>query len=42
MYTKLHIFDAGLLPYERVTFVNADILPIRRFDHLFTLASPRR
>ena len=40
MYTKLHIFDAGLFPYERVTFVDADLLPIRRFDHLFTLAAP--
>lgn len=40
MYTKLHIFDAGLFPYERVTFIDADLLPIRRFDHLFTLAAP--
>ena len=40
MYTKLHIFDAELFPYHRVVFVDADLLPIRRFDHLFTLRSP--
>ena len=40
MYTKLHIFDAELFPYERVCFVDADLLPIRCFDHLFTMASP--
>ena len=40
MFTKLHIFDTGLFPYERVTFVDADLLPIRCFDHLFMLAAP--
>ncbi|HVN40140.1 MAG TPA: glycosyltransferase [Myxococcota bacterium] len=40
MYTKLHIFDTKLFPYRQVVFVDADLLPIRRFDHLFTLRSP--
>ena len=40
MYTKLHIFDATLLPYERVCFIDADLLPLRCFDHLFTLTPP--
>jgi len=40
MYTKLHLFDATLFPYERVCFVDADLLPIRCFDHLFTLPAP--
>ena len=40
LYTKLHIFDAELMPYERVTFVDADLLPLRCFDHLFTLPAP--
>jgi lipopolysaccharide biosynthesis glycosyltransferase len=40
VYTKLHVFDADLLPYERITFVDADLLPLRCFDHLFTLAAP--
>src|SRR5579862_2974563 len=40
MFTKLHIFDPGLLPYKRVTFIDADLLPIRCFDHLFTLPAP--
>jgi lipopolysaccharide biosynthesis glycosyltransferase len=40
VYTKLHVFDAELLPYERVTFVDADLLPLRCFDHLFTLPAP--
>lgn len=40
VYTKLHVFDAERLPYERVTFIDADLLPLRCFDHLFTLRSP--
>ena len=40
MFTKLHIFDAALFPYKRVSFIDADLLPLRRFDHLFTLAAP--
>lgn len=40
VYTKLHIFDAALLPYERVTFIDADLLPLRCFDHLFTVPAP--
>jgi len=40
MYTKLHLFDAALFPYERICFVDADLLPIRCFDHLFTLPAP--
>ncbi len=40
MYTKLHIFDPELFPYEQICFVDADLLPIRCFDHLFTMAPP--
>ena len=40
LYTKLHIFDAELFPYTRVSFIDADLLPIRCFDHLFTLPAP--
>ena len=40
MFTKLHLFDSVLLPYERVCFIDADLLPIRCFDHLFTLPAP--
>jgi alpha-N-acetylglucosamine transferase len=40
MYTKLHIFDSQLLPYQRVAYVDADLLPVRSFDHLFTLPAP--
>jgi alpha-N-acetylglucosamine transferase len=40
MFTKLHLFDSALLPYERVCFIDADLLPIRCFDHLFTLPAP--
>ncbi len=40
MYTKLHIFDTERFPYARVCFVDADLLPIRCFDHLFTLPAP--
>lgn len=40
LYTKLHIFDAATFPYERVAYIDADLLPLRCFDHLFTLPSP--
>lgn len=40
MYTKLHLFDATLLPYRRVVYVDADLLPLRCFDHLFTVPAP--
>jgi alpha-N-acetylglucosamine transferase len=40
MYTKLHLFNPELLPYKLVSFVDADLLPIRCFDHLFTLPAP--
>jgi len=40
VYTKLHIFDARLFPYARVCFVDADLLPVRCFDHLFTVPAP--
>lgn len=40
VYTKLHLFDPELLPYERLTFIDADLLPLRCFDHLFTLPGP--
>jgi hypothetical protein len=39
-YTKLHLFDTELFPHERVCFIDADLLPIRCFDHLFTLPAP--
>lgn len=40
VYTKLHLFDSELLPYERITFIDADLLPVRCFDHLFTVKAP--
>src|SRR5262249_60235922 len=40
MYTKLHLFDATLFPYERGCFIDAHLLPLRCFDHLFTLPAP--
>lgn len=40
VYTKLHVFDADLLPFAKVAFVDADLLPLRCFDHLFTLPAP--
>ena len=39
-YTKLHLFDPQLFPFKRVCFIDADLLPIRCFDHLFTLPTP--
>ena len=40
VYTKLYLFDSALFPYKKVTFVDADLLPVRFFDHLFAIPTP--
>lgn len=40
MFTKLHIFDSKLLLYDKVCFVDSDILPLRNYDALFDVPTP--
>jgi len=40
VFTKLHIFNSELFPYEKVVFVDNDLIPIKDFDSLFELDTP--
>lgn len=40
VFTKLHIFNSELFPYEKVVFVDNDLIPIKDFDSLFQLDTP--
>ena len=40
VFTKLHIFNPEILPYEKVVFVDSDLVPLNYYDSLFTLNTP--
>lgn len=40
VFTKLHIFDSNLFPYEKVLFIDTDIIPLSDYDSLFELDTP--
>lgn len=40
IFTKLNIFNKDLLPYDKVVYVDADLIPIRKFDRLFDYKCP--
>jgi len=40
VFTKLHIFNSELFPYDKVVFVDNDLIPIKDFDLLFDLDTP--
>ncbi len=40
VFTKLHIFDKNKLPYDKIVFVDTDIIPIQKYDELFKLDTP--
>jgi len=40
VFTKLHIFNAELFPYQKVVFLDVDVLPMGYFDSLFSLDTP--
>lgn len=35
VYTKLHIFNSEILPYDKVLFVDSDLIPLKDFDNIF-------
>jgi lipopolysaccharide biosynthesis glycosyltransferase len=35
-YSKLHVFNPELFPYERVCFLDADVLVLQNMDSIFT------
>ena len=40
VFFKLHIFNPDLFPYEKVCFVDSDLVPMNYFDSLFMLDTP--
>ena len=40
VFFKLHIFNPKLFPYEKVCFVDSDLVPMNYYDSLFMLDAP--
>lgn len=40
VFTKLHIFNSKLFPYDKVIFIDNDLIPLKDFDSLFKLDTP--
>jgi len=40
VFFKLHIFNPDLFPYEKVCFVDSDLVPMNYYDSLFLLNTP--
>ena len=40
VFTKLHIFNPDLMPYEKIVFVDSDLVPLNYYDSLFMLDTP--
>eukprot|EP00933_Yihiella_yeosuensis_P039805 TRINITY_DN33986_c0_g1_i1.p1 TRINITY_DN33986_c0_g1~~TRINITY_DN33986_c0_g1_i1.p1 ORF type:complete len:654 (-),score=112.60 TRINITY_DN33986_c0_g1_i1:244-2205(-) len=40
VFTKLHMFNPDVLPYDRVTFLDTDMIVLRNIDELFELRPP--
>lgn len=40
VFFKLHIFNPELFPYEKVCFVDSDLVPLNYYDSLFLLDCP--
>ena len=40
IFTKLQIFNSNLFPYDKLLFVDNDIIPLDKYDELFNLECP--
>ena len=40
VFFKLHIFNPNLFPYEKVCFIDSDLVPLNYYDSLFMLNCP--
>ena len=40
VFFKLHIFNPALFPYEKVCFIDSDLVPMNYYDSLFMLNTP--
>jgi hypothetical protein len=39
-FTKLHILDPAVFPFDKVCFLDADCFAIENFDHVFNVTAP--
>ena len=35
MFTKMHIFNSEILPFDKILFVDSDLIPLKEFDNIF-------
>ncbi len=40
IFTKLNLFNKNLLNYDKIVFIDSDLIPIKYFDKLFELDAP--
>jgi len=40
IFTKLHIFNSELFPYDKILFIDNDLIPLQKFDELFNINCP--
>jgi len=40
VFFKLHVFNPDIFPYEKVCFVDSDLVPLNYYDSLFMLDTP--
>ena len=40
VFTKLNIFNSKILPYDKICFIDSDLIPIKKFDELFNVNTP--
>lgn len=40
VFFKLHVFNPDIFPYDKVCFVDSDLVPLNYYDSLFTLNTP--
>jgi hypothetical protein len=40
IFTKLHIFNSNLFPYDKILFIDNDLIPLKNFDKLFNINCP--
>jgi mannosyltransferase OCH1-like enzyme len=40
IFTKLHIFNSDIFSYDKLLFIDNDLIPINKYDELFNLECP--
>lgn len=40
IFTKLNLFNKDILNYDKIVFIDSDLIPIKHFDKLFELDAP--